>query len=155
MGETGKDSDTRLDLKYVLKRREVMHEHEVKVRFCETDLLGHVNNNNFFVYMEDARIQFIRDLQLVDGDWSFILASINCDFIKQVFFGQTLTIKSHISKIGNSSFHLEQEHYEKESGQLVAKGSSVLVHFDFKNQTSTPLSEAMKEKLQSHSLAAK
>ncbi|QAS51978.1 acyl-CoA thioesterase [Halobacillus litoralis] len=131
-----------------------MHEHEVKIRFCETDLLGHVNNNNFFIYMEDSRIRFFDDLELVGDDWNFILASTKCDFIKQVYFNQTLVIHSHVDKIGNSSFHLIQEMFEKESGELVAKGKSVIVQFDFGKQQSHPLSEKMKEMLASYQLAA-
>jgi acyl-CoA thioester hydrolase len=131
-----------------------MHEYEVTIRFCETDLLGHVNNNNFFVYMEDSRIHFFDALDLVMEDWNFILASITCDFIKQVYFKQTLIIKSTVTKIGNSSFHLEQRMIEKDSGELVAKGSSVIVHFDFEKQKSSPLSEDMKIKLESYQLAA-
>lgn len=132
-----------------------MHEMEVNVRFCETDLLGHVNNNNFFVYMEDARIRFFNDLNLVGNDWNFILASTKCDFIKQVYFNQTLLIRSHVGKIGNSSFHLEQEMFEKDSGELVAKGLSVVVQFDFEHQQSKPLSQEMRESLESFQLATK
>ncbi|MGP4060766.1 acyl-CoA thioesterase [Halobacillus sp. H74] len=131
-----------------------MHEHEVKIRFCETDLLGHVNNNNFFIYMEDSRIRFFDDLELVGDNWNFILASTKCDFIKQVYFSQTLVIQSHVTKVGNSSFHLIQEMFEKESGKLVAKGKSVIVQFDFEKQQSHPLSEKMKETLASYQLAA-
>lgn len=132
-----------------------MHETEVNVRFCETDLLGHVNNNNFFVYMEDSRIRFFKDLELVGDDWNFILASTKCDFIKQVYFNQTLLIRSHVGKIGNSSFHLEQEMFEKDSGELVAKGISVVVQFDFEKQESRPLSRKMRESLESFQLAPK
>lgn len=131
-----------------------MHEIEVNVRFCETDLLGHVNNNNFFVYMEDARIRFFNDLTLVGEDWNFILASAKCDFIKQVYFNQTLTIRSNVVKIGRSSFHLEQEMFEKESGELVARGLSVIVQFDFEQQKSVALTPQMKETLSSYQMAA-
>ncbi|UOQ43874.1 acyl-CoA thioesterase [Halobacillus salinarum] len=130
-----------------------MHELEVNVRFCETDLLGHVNNNNFFVYMEDSRIQFFKDLNLVADDWNFILASTKCDFIKQVYFNQTLLIQSHVMKIGNTSFHLEQDMYEKDSGELVAKGTSVIVQFDFHSQKSVPLTDEMRAELEYHQLA--
>ncbi|UOQ92494.1 acyl-CoA thioesterase [Halobacillus shinanisalinarum] len=131
-----------------------MHQIEIWVRFCETDLLGHVNNNNFFVYMEDARIRFFNDLGLVKEDWNFILASIKCDFLKQVYFNQTLVIKSGVAKIGNSSFHLEQEMYEKESGELVAKGSSVIVQFDFEQQKSASLTVDMRKQLETYQMAA-
>ncbi|MBA2176405.1 acyl-CoA thioesterase [Halobacillus locisalis] len=132
-----------------------MHEIEVNVRFCETDLLGHVNNNNYFVYMEDSRIRFFNETGLVGDDWNFILASTSCDFLKQVYFNQMLVIKSHVLKIGNSSFHLEQDMYEKQSGELVAKGKSVIVQFDFHQQKSAPLSEKMRMQLESHQLTVK
>ncbi|WP_082235095.1 acyl-CoA thioesterase [Halobacillus massiliensis] len=132
-----------------------MHETEINIRFCETDLLGHVNNNNYFVYMEDSRIKFFHDLNLVDEDWNFIVASIKCDFIKQVYFGQQVIIKTGIGRIGNSSFHMEQEMYVKDSGELVAKGSTVVVQFDFNEQKSRPLTEEMKRKLETQQFAAK
>ncbi|WP_226584850.1 acyl-CoA thioesterase [Halobacillus litoralis] len=132
-----------------------MHEIEVNVRFCETDLLGHVNNSNFFIYMEDARIRFFQDLNLVEKDWNFIMASAKCDFIKQVYYNQTLKIRNNVSKIGNSSFHLEQRMFEEQTGELVAKGESVIVQFDFEEQKSKPLTPEMKENLQSYQLVVK
>ncbi|WP_101846071.1 acyl-CoA thioesterase [Halobacillus sp. Marseille-P3879] len=131
-----------------------MHTTEIQVRFCETDLLGHVNNNNFFVYMEDARIKFFNDLNLVDEDWNFILASIKCDFLKQVYFNQKLLVKSGVVKIGQSSFHLEQDMYEESTGALVAKGQSVIVQYNFKEQTSQQLSSEMRKQLEAYQLAA-
>ncbi|MCP3030146.1 acyl-CoA thioesterase [Halobacillus sp. A1] len=132
-----------------------MHETVIQVRFCETDLLGHVNNNNFFIYMEDSRIKFFEELKLVDENWNFILASIKCDFLKQVYYGQEILINTRVVKVGNSSFHLEQDMLEKESGVLVARGFSVIVQFDFDKQLSKPLSEDMKRQLESHQLAPK
>ena len=31
---------------------------EIKVRFSETDLLGHINNVSFFTYLETAELTF-------------------------------------------------------------------------------------------------
>ncbi|SDJ50053.1 acyl-CoA thioesterase [Salimicrobium halophilum] len=130
-----------------------MHEHSIKVRFSETDQLGHVNNNNYFVYMEESRIHFFEDLSLVgDGEWKFVVASVQCDFIRQLYFGQSITIKSFVTKIGNSSFHLQQNMYEKESGDLVAEGKSVVVQFDFTAQKSEQMPEWMKHRLASYEL---
>ncbi|WP_347861370.1 thioesterase family protein [Salimicrobium sp. PL1-032A] len=125
-----------------------MHEHSIKVRFSETDQLGHVNNNNYFVYMEEARIHFFEDADLTGGgDWRFVVASVQCDFIRQLYFGQSITIKSFVTKIGNSSFHLQQNMYEQKSNNLVAEGRSVVVQFDFSSQQSEPMSGWMKRQL--------
>lgn len=37
-----------------------MYETQVKVRFCETDALGHINNTSYFIYLEEARIAFLK-----------------------------------------------------------------------------------------------
>lgn len=36
----------------------------VKVRFCETDMFGHMNNGVAFTYFEEARIEFLKSLVL-------------------------------------------------------------------------------------------
>ncbi|ELK48944.1 acyl-CoA thioesterase [Bacillus sp. SB49] len=127
-----------------------MHEWEVTIRFCETDLLGHVNNSNYFIYMEDARVQFFSDCDLVGERWNFVLASATCDFLKQVHFGQTLLLRSRIVKIGSSSFHLEQEMVDKDTEETAAKGLSIVVQYDFDNGKSLPLSEAQRSNLEKY-----
>ncbi|WJE16529.1 thioesterase family protein [Halobacillus sp. ACCC02827] len=127
-----------------------MHEWEVTIRFCETDLLGHVNNSNYFIYMEDARVQFFSDCDLVGERWNFVLASATCDFLKQVYFGQTLLLRSRIVKIGSSSFHLEQEMVDKDTEETAAKGLSIVVQYDFDNGKSLPLSEAQRSNLEKY-----
>lgn len=122
---------------------------EVKVRVSETDLLGHVNNASYFIYIEDARVEFLKNAlpnREVD-DNSYIVASVRCDFIQQAYFGQTLVINTMVSKIGNSSFELLHEMSDKETGQLIAKGESVVVHFNFDKQKSEQLTNETREHL--------
>lgn len=37
-----------------------MHELKVNVRFSETDALGHINNTSYFIYLEEARMKFLK-----------------------------------------------------------------------------------------------
>lgn len=131
----------------------MQYEHKTKltVRFGETDLLGHVNNANYFSYLEHARVQFFKDLSS-DGGYQydrrqFILATIKCDFLAQTFFDQELTIGTKVSRVGNTSFTLEQPIYDTKTGTKVARGESVIVYFDFEEQTSKPVPDALREKL--------
>ncbi|KGP73403.1 acyl-CoA thioesterase [Pontibacillus yanchengensis] len=125
-----------------------MHKHEVVVRFCETDMLGHVNNKNYFVYLEDARIQFFYDAAVIGEKWNYVLASTKCDFVSQAFFHQTLMIESMISRIGNSSFQLDQNILDKDTGNLIAKGESTIVCFNFDKQASEALSDEVRANLE-------
>ncbi|HEU5140147.1 MAG TPA: thioesterase family protein [Bacillales bacterium] len=129
----------------------MQHETNLTVRFGETDLLGHVNNASYFSYLEHARVEFFKALSSDDDyqydQWQFILATIKCDFLAQAYFDQDLTIGTKVSRVGNSSFTLEQPIYDEKTGTLIAKGESVIVHFDFEEQSSKPVPEALRKKL--------
>lgn len=125
----------------------MVQEIEFKVRFAETDLLGHVNNASYFVYMEEARVDFFKSA-FPEKKESFVVASVKCDFIQQAFFDQWLVVQTKAVKIGNKSFDLEHAIIDKDSGDLIAKGHSVVVHFNTEKQTSEPLTSQMRKQLE-------
>ncbi|MBO0962053.1 acyl-CoA thioesterase [Neobacillus sp. MM2021_6] len=129
-----------------------MHETKVTVRFGETDALGHINNTSYFIYLEEARIRFIEQLgfKMNIENWNFILASTKCDFISQGYFGQELTIKTYVSKIGTKSFQLEHDIVSTQTNELIAKGNAIMVYFDFETQKSEQIPELLKEELKDY-----
>ncbi|MCM3594486.1 acyl-CoA thioesterase [Metabacillus idriensis] len=126
-----------------------MHEARMRVRFCETDALGHVNNTSYFIYLEDARVQFFEALgySMSSGDWPFILARATCDFRGQAYFNEHLIIKTAVLKIGSKSFTVLHEITEQETGRLIAEGEAVIVTFNFKTQATEAMPEHLKEQL--------
>lgn len=128
------------------------HELAVKVRFSETDALGHISNISYFIYLEEARIEFFNALGFdMDIDnWKIILVSAKCDFIKQGFFNQKLKVISAISRIGNSSFMITHRIVDGETGQLIAKGEAGAVHFNFETQKSEKLPDEIRILLEEH-----
>jgi acyl-CoA thioester hydrolase len=128
------------------------HEMTVKVRFSETDALGHISNISYFIYLEEARTDFLGELGFgMDiKDWKIILASAKCDFISQGYFNQRLKVVSEISKIGNSSFMIVHQILDEKTGELIAKGEAGAVYFDFKKQKSEKLPAKFKGELEKH-----
>ncbi|MFC5712320.1 acyl-CoA thioesterase [Thalassorhabdus alkalitolerans] len=128
----------------------MVHRLPVKIRVSETDALGHVSNISYFIYLEEARVELFRNLGIMEeiGRWPFILASTTCDYIQQSYFGQHLEVESSVSRIGNSSFHIDHEIYGEQG--LTAKGKAVVVHFDFDEQKTKPLTPDMIETLKSY-----
>jgi acyl-CoA thioester hydrolase len=126
-----------------------MHEIQVKVRFCETDALGHINNASYFVYLEEARIRYFEHLgyNMSMKGWNFILASATCDFLSQGYFNQTLTIKTYVSRIGTKSFTLGHDIVSDETQEVIARGSATIVFFDFEKQQSTVIPDYLREGL--------
>lgn len=124
-----------------------MFETHVSPRFNEADALGHISNTVMPIWFEEARkpiFQLIHPAMTIE-DWPIILAHIDVDFIKQIFVNQEVTIKSQVEKIGNSSFTIYQEAWQ--GNELAAAGKCVLVYFDYKNQKTANIPEAIKEKL--------
>ncbi len=107
----------------------------IKVRFCETDMFGHVNNTTVFTYFEEARIEFFKSIGLMQ-DWmkrenQFIpvVADLQCDFLAQTFFDEVLDVFVKINKIGGSSLDL---HYycRKADGQPAFVGRGTIVQIN-------------------------
>src|SRR6476620_2484579 len=82
---------------------------EVSVRFSETDMFGHLNNTVPFAYFEYARIEYLKHIQLMNdwlnptGERMPVVADLQCDYAKQVFFDEKLLIYVKTNTIGSSS----------------------------------------------------
>ncbi|MBB5325871.1 acyl-CoA thioester hydrolase [Anoxybacillus tepidamans] len=131
------------------------HVTTITVRFCETDALGHVNNTNYFVYLEEARIRLFEQLGYGTDvhEWRFILASAKCDFVNQAYFGQTLNVETNVSKIGNKSFHIVHRILDAKTKALIAIGETAVVYFNFETQKSEPIPDDLRQQLQRYMLS--
>ncbi len=120
------------------------------VRFYETDALKHVSNTVLVGWFESARIPIFKVFNpTLDLDnWPLILASYKVDFLQQIYLGYPVTVKTWISRLGNSSFDVYQELHQQE--EVKASGITTLVHFDYVSQKSAPISEEVRAVLLSH-----
>jgi acyl-CoA thioester hydrolase len=129
----------------------------LEVRWSDMDSMGHVNNANYFTYLEMARIDFLRHEAMpsgmkVDGK-GFGLVSIKCDFRKQIHYPAQLEIGTRVAYIGSRSFHIDQGIFLAGSETLMAHGHSVMCWVDYENERALELSaelKAMLEKFMPH-----
>ncbi|HEX6590841.1 MAG TPA: thioesterase family protein [Moraxellaceae bacterium] len=126
----------------------------VMPRFYETDGLGHINNTVVSQWFETAREPVFRlfNPELNMKEWNLILARVEIDYVAQIHYGSEITLITGIEKIGNSSFVVQQEAWQK--NLCVAKGRAVQVFFNYKTQKSEPLPASMKTRLEAHMMAA-
>ncbi len=52
----------RLDVQPSLDRADYVFHHTVRVRFAETDAMGIVHHSNYLVYLEQARVEYLRSI---------------------------------------------------------------------------------------------
>jgi acyl-CoA thioester hydrolase len=123
----------------------------IKVRFSETDMYGHVNNVSPFIYFEEARIDYIQHLGILTDmskkDEAIIVADVQCDYWKQIYFNDKLKLYVKVASIGNTSFDL---HYMalREDEEIVLTGRGRIVYINPQTGKPKPLTEQMKRKMQ-------
>lgn len=123
----------------------------ITVRFSETDMFGHVNNRAPFIYFEEGRIAFMKAAGIFSelstkSDSIPVVADLQCDFHRQMFFGDELKLYVKVNEIGKSSFDI---HYlmMNQHGEDCITGRGRIVQIDPKTGKSLPLTDEMKKKL--------
>ena len=126
--------------------------YDVTVRFSDTDMMGHVNNAAYNVFLEDARIAFFRSLTTSDGESFFgrglIVARVEIDYVRPVFFGDPIEVEVAVHAIGRSSFRLG--YVVRQRGAEVARAVTVIVGYDYRNSVSRPLDDLERSALEPH-----
>ncbi len=119
-----------------------------KLRFGDTDRLGHINNAVFATLCESGRVDFLYDPErpLLSDGTQFVIAKLTINFIAEMNWPADVTIGTAVTRIGNSSFDLLQGLYIDDI--CVASSESVLVLMDEETRRSTPLSEQARALLQ-------
>lgn len=122
----------------------MVYETNIRVRFSDTDMYGHVNNSRYATYMEEIRIQFIQD---VFGEFSLplILASASYQYVRQTRFPEHRDIRAKMwfTRIGNSSAEI-RTHLLSDNGDLLCDSKATVVHFDYKSQKAARLPNGMR-----------
>ena len=121
----------------------------LKVRFSETDMFGHLNNTVTFAYFEFARIEYLKAIGLMDA-WMArdgvnipVVADLQCDYNKQVFFDEELSIHVKPASLGTSSIEI---HYMamNEKKEIVFTGRGAIVQISRQSGRSVPWTEEEK-----------
>jgi YbgC/YbaW family acyl-CoA thioester hydrolase len=109
-----------------------------RVEFHDTDMAGIVHFSNFFRFMEEAEVGFLRHLGL-GVSWrpggqkfGFPRVSATCDFVKPARFEDVLEICVFVEKIGRKS--ITYAHEFRLGEDVIARGKITcvccLVHGD-------------------------
>lgn len=124
----------------------------IAVQWGDQDAMGHVNNVVYFRWFESARIDFLDRLQsqvqMDKAGIGPILASIDCNYRRQLHFPDILHVGSRISKIGRSSIGIAHAIYSERLQAIAADGASVIVVFDYAANRSVRIPDALRQTLE-------
>lgn len=118
-----------------------------KIRYSDTDRQGHVNNAVFSTFLETGRVEILYDpsLPILSNEASFVIASLQINFLREITWPGEVMIGTGIKKIGNSSIHLYQMIFQ--DGECAAEATTVIVQTDDEQGGGKPLTEAARRTL--------
>lgn len=98
----------------------------LQLRWSDQDALRHVNNARIVTLMEEARIRWTRE----DGktgrfEFGTVVASIQIDYKRPLYYQPEMVIRMGISRVGNKSFTVRGIGYQDD--QPVFDSTTVIV----------------------------
>lgn len=120
------------------------------VQWGEQDGFGHINNMHFIRWFESARIEYLLKcgIALTTEGVGPILASVSCDFRKQVTYPDTVIVGARVTRIGRSSMAIEHQLWSEQQQSIAAEGDSTVVMFDYRNQCSFEIPGGVRAKIE-------
>ncbi len=121
--------------------KRLVHTEEIRIRWGDLDALGHVNAAKYFVYFEQARVEYLARLgkKVEFADEGPVIINAACTFLKQVHYPSTILLDLSISEPGRSSFMMTYDVKVKGNNDNCAEGSSKVVWVNYKAGKSIPL----------------
>ena len=99
----------------------------VRVYYEDTDSGGVVYHSNYLNFMERARTEWLRHLQLEQDqlirnyDLIFVVRSVNIDFLKPALFNEALQVLTTIKKLARASVVFEQKIIREVDQQILTR----------------------------------
>jgi acyl-CoA thioester hydrolase len=118
----------------------------------DQDVFGHVNNNAYFRWFESARIALSQRIGLIDlfraEKIGPILASVACDYRRQITFPDTIHAAIRVARIGRTSIGLEHAIVSQSQLAVAAEGISTIVVFDFGANKPHPIPRSLRKAIE-------
>ena len=122
--------------------KKLMFELVIPIRWGDMDAMGHVNNANYFRYLESLRIEWFRSIGCLaspDGVGPVIINAF-CSFIRQLEYPGEVLARHYTGALGRSTIDTYATLARADAPSVVcATGGATVVWADFKAQKSVPL----------------
>jgi acyl-CoA thioester hydrolase len=122
-----------------------MFEHPVRVRWRDTDALGHVNHAVFLTYLEEGRDAFYA--QALGSEPSYVVARLEVDLRAEVHHpDHQVMVQIQVERLGTTSL-ITREAILTPSGDMAAEARVVTVRWDPGRRQPIPFSDTERKRL--------
>ena len=106
----------------------------IPTRFRDLDPMKHVNSTIYFMFLENARIDYFTNLSIDrwrnPGKFGIPLVSQTCNYRQQLFHPSTVDVGVRCTELREKTVHLSYEIYLQDTETLMADGVSVSAWVD-------------------------
>ena len=110
-----------------------------RLRFNDTDKLGHVNNAVFAVMLEQGRSELMVEagLPVGTGEQAVVIVRMELDFLAEMTWPGDVVIETRVTRIGGRSFQMGQRLLQ--SGTPTGQALTVMVVMDRSMRRAVPI----------------
>jgi acyl-CoA thioester hydrolase len=121
-----------------------------KIRFSDTDMIGHVNNVAFAALIESGRVGFTRSgvLDGLPAGLLVVMARIELDYRAELHWPAEVDIGSRLLRIGRSSFAIGNGVFHGPACK--ATSVTTLVVIDRETRRSSVIPDAVRHRMAQH-----
>jgi len=108
------------------------HSYPIQIRFNDIDQLGHVTNSVYQQYFDLGKMTYFEQVLGERMDFQtegLIVVTLTINFLSSVKLYDEVEVRTKVTRLGNKSLDIEQEIFDKTSGETVAECKSVMVGF--------------------------
>lgn len=114
---------------------------EIRVRYAETDQMGVVHHGNYALYLEMARIEWLRKLgisykSMEEEGIGLPVVSLSINFKKSALYDDVIKVKTQLKKQPTALVQFEYE-LTNQNGELLCTAEVVLAFMDMKTKRPT------------------
>ncbi|MBD9661519.1 MULTISPECIES: thioesterase family protein [Pantoea] len=125
----------------------------IKVRGYHLDVYQHVNNARYLEFLEEARWQWLEDVDafhwLMEQQLAFVVVNININYRRPAVLGDVLNIESEVSQLSGKSGIIAQRVLLASDNSVVADAALTFVCIDLRTQKAVPMEGELRERLMS------
>ena len=138
----------------MIKEENIAYRHilPLQIRFNDVDKFGHVNNTVYFQFYDTAKTDYITTV-CKGVDWerlAIVVVKIEAEFLAQIKGDNHIAGRTRVTKIGNKSFHLEQDVIDIDTQEVKSRCLSIMVLFDLEHQQTIPLPDEWRQAISSY-----
>lgn len=126
------------------------HWESERMRWSDSDMIGHANNLAFGAYCETGRSLFSRDVIRLDfkSGRQFVVSQLIINFIGELHWPAVVGIGTGVLHVGRSSYRIGQGLFDGE--RCFGTAECLMVMIDAQTRRPTPIDEDMRARLAEH-----